>query len=514
MIEHMEQLPFDFEDGLVATDTATWTPREIFHRLNQRYLRHFREDRRIEWKNHVIPNMADLATYLSAFANTPDGGILVYGVDDNGAITGVKFGLDQVNKIEQCHRSHCPGAKPEFKRIPVVADGRQSFCLAIYVPYAGRLVETNRDEAWIRYGDGKHKMGEEERADFRSTRGELGFELAIPADAKFPDDFDPKIIQDYCDQFRESESRPDWSNEEVLRDRSLLRLTGGSWKPTNALLLFAGKKPRLTIPGCRVRVQRFAGTEEGQGSTYSPLKDEYVEGNLVQIISEAQRVISSIIYDVTWLDESGRFVTAPEYPTHAWQEALINACVHRAYNFSGSEVAVKIFSDRMEIESPGGFVFPVTEKSIYEVRAARNAHLMDALRVVGYVKMAREGTRRIRQAMSDYRLPAPTFKQESVHGVVVKVTLKNANRERSSDKDVAEYFGVDIWRSLSEAEIAIASSVHRNGTIQVSEVQRMFGGTWKTNKNRLESLVTKGVLVFQPGGFIRSPKALYKLAPR
>jgi ATP-dependent DNA helicase RecG len=39
----------------------------------------------------------------------------------------------------------------------------------------------------------------------------------------------------------------------------------------------------------------------------------------------------------------------------------------------------------MEIESPGGFIPPVNEKIIYETRAARNHHLMDALRYLGYV---------------------------------------------------------------------------------------------------------------------------------
>jgi predicted HTH transcriptional regulator len=91
----------------------------------------------------------------------------------------------------------------------------------------------------------------------------------------------------------------------------------------------------------------------------------------------------------------------------AWFESLVNACVHRSYSFSGTEITIKVFPDRMEIESPGGFVPPVNEKTIGFTRSSRNHHLMDALRYLGYVRMAREGVRRIRESMSQSPEPTP-----------------------------------------------------------------------------------------------------------
>src|SRR5262249_565769 len=86
-------------------------------------------------------------------------------------------------------------------------------------------------------------------------------------------------------------------------------------------------------------------------------------GNIVKIIREASEVISDSIYDVTWLNKDGKFVTTPEYPQWAWFESLVNACVHRSYSFSGTEISIKLFPDRFEVESQGGFVPPVNEKS-------------------------------------------------------------------------------------------------------------------------------------------------------
>jgi ATP-dependent DNA helicase RecG len=508
----MEQPEFIFEEMLPA-HIAIWSPRDIWVHLNQSYLGIFKEDRRVEFKNHKKPDLDDLATYYSTFSNTPDGGLVVYGVADSGEIHGCDhFSENQINEIENCHIDRCPMAKPEFRRIPVVVNGRASFCVGIFVPYIGKLVETNKAEAWIRYGESRRKMSEEEKQDFRSTRQELSFELSIAPNFQYMRDFDLKIIQDFCDSFREREQRPDWTNEEVLLDRNLLVSTSEGLKSVNALVLMAANRPSLTIPGCRVRVQRFDTLSEGTGEQYSPLRDKIIEGNLVKIIQEAREAISSIIFDVTWLNSDGKFVTTPEYPQWAWFEALVNACVHSSYSFSGTEITVKIFPDRMEIESPGGFVPPVNEKTIGFTRSSRNHHLMDALRYLGYVRMAREGVRRIRESMQQYRLPEPKFTQEALHGVVVRVILRNNNRERASDKAVAEHFGVEVWKNLTEAEIKIAAFAFRNRSIHVLDAQNLTGQTWHTSKKTLERLVRKKVLLFEPGKYVRDSRARYVLA--
>jgi len=206
-------------------------------------------------------------------------------------------------------------------------------------------------------------------------------------------------------------------------------------------------------------------------------------------------------------------VTTPEYPRWAWFESLINALVHRSYSFSDSEITVKFFPDRLEIESPGGFVPPVSENTIYNARAARNYHLMDALRYLGYVQMAREGTQRIRASMKEWGLPDPVFKQEALHGVIVRVTLWNDHqtRKRSTDVDVANHFGVDVWRKLQDHELKIVAFAYRNRVVQVSEAARLTGRTWHTTKKDLSKLTRKGLLAFKPGAYERDPKAHYVL---
>ena len=492
---------------------ALWTPRDIWVRLNQRLMVHFGEDRRIDYKRAGRVDFEDVATYFSAFSNTPDGGLLVFGADSKGTPLGCsKLEQTQLNKLENFHLTMCPQARPEVKRFPVIVNNEQDFCIAIYIPYVGKLIETNKEEAWIRYGDSRHKMSDEEKRDFRATRQELSFELDFAA-YSFPSDFDMKIVQDFCDAFRQREGRIGWSNEDVLEDRHLGRKDASGFKPFNNLALLAAKDPRRMIPGCRVRVQRFSTDVEGSGALYNPVKDKFAEGNVVQIIRDAGSIIEDTIFDVTWLNGEGKFVTTSEYPKWAWFEALVNACVHRSYSYSGSEITIKFFPERVEIESPGGFVPPVNENTIYSARATRNYHLMDALRYLGYVQMAREGTRRIKESMNEWGLPAPVFKQEALHGVIVKVTLRNDHetRKRATDRDVAHFFGVETWKRLQEHEIKIVGFAFRNKTIQVSDAARLTGRTWHTSKKDLDRLVRKGLLIFIKGEYERDPKAHYKV---
>lgn len=506
-------LPFD-EPFSVNDRPELWTPRDIWVRFTQRMISHFVEDRRIEYKSSKRIHFDDLAAYMSCFSNTPEGGLICYGVADDGTVLGcTSLAPTILNQIEKCHLEKCPGARPEFKRLPVVINGNENFIILVFIPYIGKLIETNKGEAWIRYGDTKHKMSEEEKRDFRATRGEVSFELERAA-YRFPDDFNIKIIQDFCDEFRRREQRLDWKNEEILFDRRLIDREGDRNFPLNTLVLLAAKDPGRTIPGCRVRVQRFEGSNEGSGEYYRPIKEKFCEGSVVEIIQKAANAIEEALHTVTWLNADGKFVTTPEYPKWAWFEALVNACVHRSYSFSGTDTTIKIFNDRMEIESPGGFVPPVNEKTIYDMRSSRNHHFMDAMRYLGYVQMAREGTRRIRSSMAEHNLPEPEFRQEALHGVVVRVTLQNDYkvRNRSSDKDVAHHFGVDQWKLMQDHEIKIAAYAYRNETLQVSEAQRLTGRTWATSKKDLERLCRKGVLIFVSGEYPRDPKAHYRLA--
>ena len=116
-------------------------------------------------------------------------------------------------------------------------------------------------------------------------------------------------------------------------------------------------------------------------------------------IVEIEKVLDAQIREFSRLGKDGLFYTAPEYPKAAWYEAIVNACVHRSYGLKNMNIFVKMFDDRLVIESPGGFPPLVTSENIYDMHQPRNPYLMAALFYLDFVKCANEGTRRMKQVM-------------------------------------------------------------------------------------------------------------------
>lgn len=60
-----------------------------------------------------------------------------------------------------------------------------------------------------------------------------------------------------------------------------------------------------------------------------------------------------------------------EYPTFAWQEAIINAIAHRDYSITGIQVEFWMFDDHLEVRSPGPPPEPVTIEQLAACRRER-----------------------------------------------------------------------------------------------------------------------------------------------
>jgi DNA-binding MarR family transcriptional regulator len=198
------------------------------------------------------------------------------------------------------------------------------------------------------------------------------------------------------------------------------------------------------------------------------------------------------------LGKDNKFQTTTEYPEPAWYEAIVNACVHRSYHLSNMNIFVKMFDDRLEIDSLGPFPPPVTPENIYDIQHSRNPFLMEAMHYLDFVKCANEGARRMRATMLEMNLPAPEFSQVEVGGAKVRVVLRNniANRKMWVDEDVAAVIGAKIASSLTENEKEVLNFVAVHEKINISEAQRLTGHNWGTSRKLLKRLEQKGILKY------------------
>jgi len=493
-------------------------PQELYDARNVRTLKDAKENRQLERKPAGI-HAAALAEYMSMFANTkPEGGVVIIGMENDGTISGcMSLHHNRLNSLERSGDTHCPDARYEVRHQEVKRpDGTSDFLLMIRVFYRqDKVVRTTKGKAFIRRGESKIALRPEEIRELQLDKGEVDLELEPCKALNYPSDFDNQLISQFAEEFRKSRSlKTRHTNEEILQLRHLGKTEEGYFMPNVACVLLFANDPATVIPGCKMRFLRFEGEREGSGKEFAPVKDVWIEGNIPTQLTKAEEVISSQLRDFSRLGSDGKFYTAPEYPPLAWYEAIVNAEVHRSYGLKNMNIFVKMFDDRLVVESPGGFPGLVTPKNIYDMHHPRNPHLMDAMFYLNFVRCAHEGTRRIRDSMAKLNLPEPEFTQKEIAHALVQVTLRNNIKQRKIwiDSDASAIVGEALSRILTENERRVINFLAENDSINVSQVQRLTRRSWPYSKRLLEKLCKMGLLLHHKRSHLdRDPQAFYSL---
>ena len=511
------QLAFNFDGPL-----ALLTVDEIYEHASVDLFRALREDRRIERKPPGIHADA-LGEYFSMWANTaPDGGVIVIGMEDDavGTVSGCStLSTHQLNRLEATRIEYCADSRSETKRVASVnAAGGADFLLLIRVFYrTDKVVRTSSGAAYWRVADKKKRLAEDEIRELQIDKGEIDFELE-PCGLEYPESFNIELIELFVNRFAKIRGLTPHKPEEVLTLAHLGRRQGSVFIPNMACALLFATDPRMKFPGCFIRFLRFDGETEGVGERFNAVKDIHIDGSIPSAIVDTEKVLDNQLREFSRLGKDGKFYTAPEYPKPAWYEALVNACVHRSYSLRTMNVFVKMFDDRLEVESPGGFPPLVTPQNIYDIHKPRNPYLMEALLYLDFVKCAHEGTRRMRDTMSEVSLPAPEFKQvESGATPLVRVVLRNNVRQRRVwvDSDVTSVVGEAVMKHLTEDQKRAINFAAEYGQISVSDVQRLTQRSWPSAKRLLTDLVVKGILEHKARlGMDRDPQARFVIRAR
>ena len=509
---------FDFEpkpERLLSAD-------EIFERADEQLLRKLHEDRHVERKPASFSG-SSLGEYICMWANTaPDGGLIVSGQMDDGSFEGcMRLSPDGVNKMEKVAHSFCPDAKVQTRQVSVLnRSGAPDFVVLFRVHYQPDVVvKTTSGKAFVRKGDSKCELKPDEVRELQADKGEISFEQRN-CPLSFPSDFDDAAISQFVAKVQKARSLSgNLTTVEILNIRHLGRFVDGSFIPNHACALLFANDPLRLIPGCKIRFQRFEGEHEGTGDQYNAVRDEILEGNVPELIQQAESALESQLRTFSPLDAKGKFFPVAEYPKVAWYEVIVNACVHRSYGngMKNMPIFVKMFDDRLVVESPGPFPPFVTPENIYDMHHPRNPSLMDAMFYLDNVKCAHEGTRRIRDTMAAMRLPAPEFKQSEVGFSIVRVTLRNNIKQRRAwiDRDVSDLISEAIAIDLSELEKRALNWAAEHGAITISDANKLLDITWHKARKLLLGLAKKRIfqyIRFKEFEFdIRDSKAYFRL---
>jgi ATP-dependent DNA helicase RecG len=112
-----------------------------------------------------------------------------------------------------------------------------------------------------------------------------------------------------------------------------------------------------------------------------------------------------------WRIEGLRRQNIPEYPMKALREAITNAVMHRDWFIDGANVFVEIYTDRIEVISPGGLPKGMKLSDLGRKSIRRNPLIADLLHRIDFIEKAGTGIKRIRDEAHDQGCPEPVFEE-------------------------------------------------------------------------------------------------------
>lgn len=344
------------------------------------------EDSRLELKAVTFrgervagPHPDGLADEIAAFANS-SGGVLVLGIDEQ---TRKPHGMSvkKLTVLEHWLLGICndrikppPLCRVEKLQLPN-AESNPTPVLKVDIPRS-LYVHESPNGHFYRVGSSKRKMSTEyiirlgqQRSQTRVIRFDEQPVVQAPVDA-----LNPALYE----RFRTARTRDD--GLDFLRKLGLVALDDeGVPHPSVSGILMACSEPRDWMANTFIQAVAYRGTSPAVTDSSLPyqLDARNISGPLDEQVRESCRFVARNM-KVAGIKDLGRR-DIPQYDLTAVFEAVVNAVAHRDYAIYGSKIRLKMFSDRLEIYSPGTIPNTMTVESLMYRQAARNETLTSLL---------------------------------------------------------------------------------------------------------------------------------------
>lgn len=360
---------------------------------------HFADVKAIE----VSP--AKLSKAVSAFANS-SGGELFVGIDErivdkNRTRSWRGFGAEEdANGLIQVIEAMSPLGNHygiEFLR----CDGHTGSIAHITVFKSKEILKSTDGKIYVRRGPQKLPVeGDEALRRLKFDKGIASFEDEYMEAAKNELANSATTIE-FMLEVVPSQEPEAWLEKQRV-------LIGG--RPTVAGILLYSDEPQAILPKrSAVKIFRYKTKSDAERDTlaFDPVT---IEGPAYKVIYSAVDKCREIIESIQKLGPGG--LEKVTYPLEALHEIITNAVLHRDYSIA-TDVQVRIFDNRIEIESPGRFPGHVTAINVLKEQCARNPKIVRLIHKFPNPpnKDVGEGLNTAFEAMNKLRLKAPIIEE-------------------------------------------------------------------------------------------------------
>jgi ATP-dependent DNA helicase RecG len=356
---------------------------------------------------------AKLTESISALANA-DGGELYVGIDEDKH-AGIREwrGFDDQEHanahLQVCERLFPLGRDFEYTFLRCI--GEKGLVLQMQIQKTRDIKRSSDGSIFVRRGAQNLRVSTPDaHRQLEYTKGLASFETEIVDVDAIAVTNSYKITEFMLDVIPTAEAEPWLRKQQLIRDD----------RPTVASILLFADEPQALIPKrSGIKVYRYT-TKDRVGSretlAFDPLT---VEGPLYDQIRAAVDTTIRVVQDARILGSEG--LEAVTYPPEAVHEIITNAVLHRDYSVA-DDVHIRIFDNRVEIESPGRLPAHITVHNILDERFARNGALVRLLNKFPDPpnKDVGEGLNTAFAAMTKLGLKEPVI-QENANSVMVTI---------------------------------------------------------------------------------------------
>jgi ATP-dependent DNA helicase RecG len=419
-----------------------------------------------------------IAETLVAFANT-EGGTIVFGLNEEGEAAENAIDSELLQKALKEADNYCNPAV-------VVGtweenDGPKGKVYTLQVPRSIELHALADGRVLIRSGTSNRPLGGQEILRLASAKNTGDFESeVVPGATK--DDFSRKMLDEYLEKRAERTKRPyNGKIDDLLREIGALDSEGN---PTVSGILLFTEYPQQWLPQSSVVFAKFVGkTPRGENGLAGYSRREELTGPLSRLVEASWNLIWSemaVSAVVKGLEREETF----EYPQFAVREAIVNAICHRDYRLKGRRIEIRMYSDRMEVISPGGLPGFITVENIKDEHFSRNPRLVNGLFQWGYIEELGLGIDRMFEVMQQAGHKPPDF---DARPYSFAVSLYNA-REKQKPPE---------WtRNTNHRQAQALQYIRDNGSITNREYRTLCDGvSAETLRLDLADMVEKGILL-------------------
>ena len=440
-----------------------------------------------------------LGPTLCAFANMPEGGTIILGLDEASGFTPV--GLGDLASLEQGVTSQAregvsPPARCEFQSFEVTGE------LVLVVEVEGLPLHQrparHGGQAYLRQSDGDYVMSTQEIAQLELLKTQAVQPThpdRQPVSGTTVADLDSTLLSSYLNAARASSRRyADATDEQVLLYTGVTTRTG---ELTLAGLYALGIAPQASSPSLGITAAvRLPRTAEG------PRNRDLVHlvGPIPDLLTDAMAWVARNTRAAMTYTRDGHGVDETELPMRAVREIVANALVHRNLDpiTDSKRIEMRLLNDRLVITSPGG-LWGVSESQLGRpgAKSAVNPVLYDICKNVRTHDGSRiiegegGGIREAIHALRDAGLRPPRF-----HDAGIQFTVLISRHTLIDEDDLVWLSDVAADFGLTSEERSILVSMRHGESWNNTRVRDEFGPLDSRDALRiLQRLVDTGLVV-------------------